>query len=114
MRLKNDSCLHYFLFHWIVNGDTVILKGRKGVIQSLGFPNPYPAHLKSMWKISVDKGLLVKLQITDLAITGETGQCKEDKLIIADQYSTLGKLQFNFFPQMQLSLFNKSFVCPSS
>ncbi|XP_029285789.1 tolloid-like protein 2 [Cottoperca gobio] len=68
----------------------VILKGRKGVIHSLGFPNPYPAHLKSSWKISVPKGFLVKLQITDMAITGEIGQCKEDKLVISDKYSTLG------------------------
>ncbi|XP_034543236.1 ovochymase-2 [Notolabrus celidotus] len=71
-------------------GDTVILQGRKGVFQSLGFPNPYPAHLQSSWKISVAEGFLVKLQITDIAITGEAGQCKDDKLIISDQYSTLG------------------------
>ncbi|XP_070768774.1 ovochymase-2 [Enoplosus armatus] len=72
------------------SGGPVILQGRKGVIQSLGFPNPYPAHLNSSWKISVPKGLLVKLQITEMAITGETGQCKEDKLVISDNYSTLG------------------------
>ncbi|TDH16323.1 hypothetical protein EPR50_G00018550 [Perca flavescens] len=71
-------------------GGQIILNGRKGMIQSLGFPNPYPAHLKSSWKISVPKGFLVKLQITDMAITGETGQCKEDKLVISDNYSTLG------------------------
>lgn len=34
---------------------------------------------------------MVKLQITDLAITGQTGMCKEDKLIISDKYSTLGE-----------------------
>ncbi|XP_067441011.1 ovochymase-2 [Thunnus thynnus] len=68
----------------------VILHGRKGVIQSLGFPNSYPAHLSSSWKISVPQGFLVKLQITDMAITGETGQCKEDKLVISDDYSVLG------------------------
>ncbi|KAM4583584.1 LOW QUALITY PROTEIN: ovochymase-2 [Odontesthes bonariensis] len=39
---------------------------------------------------STTSGFLVKLQITDLAITGETGQCKEDKLIISDNYSILG------------------------
>uniref|UniRef100_A0A8C4GTC4 Zgc:154142 n=1 Tax=Dicentrarchus labrax TaxID=13489 RepID=A0A8C4GTC4_DICLA len=72
------------------SGGPVILNGRKGAIQSLGFPNPYPAHLNSSWKISVPKGFLVKLQITDMAITGETGQCKEDKMIISDMYSTLG------------------------
>ncbi|XP_041837910.1 ovochymase-2 [Melanotaenia boesemani] len=68
----------------------VIIKGRKGEIQSLGFPNSYPAHSNSSWIISVSKGLLVKLQITDMAITGETGRCKEDKLIISDNYSILG------------------------
>nr|XP_046272112.1 tolloid-like protein 2 [Scatophagus argus] len=72
------------------SGGPIIISGRKGVIQSLGFPNPYPAHLNSSWKISVSKGFLVKLQITDMAITGETGQCKEDKLVISDDYSTLG------------------------
>uniref|UniRef100_A0A3Q1JVK3 Ovochymase 2 n=1 Tax=Anabas testudineus TaxID=64144 RepID=A0A3Q1JVK3_ANATE len=72
------------------SGGPIILQGRKGVIQSVGFPNPYPAHLNTMWKISVPKGFLVKLQITDMAITGETGQCKEDKLVISDSYSVLG------------------------
>uniref|UniRef100_A0A3B4YSD3 Zgc:154142 n=1 Tax=Seriola lalandi dorsalis TaxID=1841481 RepID=A0A3B4YSD3_SERLL len=72
------------------SGGPVILNGRKGVVQSLGFPNPYPAHLNSSWKISVPRGFLVKLQITDMAITGETGQCKEDKLVISDNYSILG------------------------
>ncbi|KAM7394398.1 hypothetical protein PAMP_021203 [Pampus punctatissimus] len=72
------------------SGGPVILYGRKGVIHSLGFPNAYPAHLNTSWKISVPKGLLVKLEITEMAITGETGQCKEDKLVISDNYSTLG------------------------
>lgn len=48
-----------------------------------------------MWKISVPKGFLVKLQITDMAITGETGQCKEDKLVISDSYSVLGEPYLN-------------------
>ncbi|XP_029008026.1 ovochymase-2 [Betta splendens] len=68
----------------------VILQGRKGVIQSVGFPNPYPANANSSWKISVPKGFLVELQITDMAITGETGLCKEDKLVVSDRYSVLG------------------------
>ncbi|KAL3996601.1 hypothetical protein ACER0C_009257 [Sarotherodon galilaeus] len=71
-------------------GGPVILDGRKGALQSSGFPNPYPANLNNSWEISVSKGFLVKLEITDLAITGETGMCKEDKLIISDKYSTLG------------------------
>ncbi|XP_056264194.1 cubilin [Pseudoliparis swirei] len=71
-------------------GGPVILHGRKGVIQSLGFPNPYPAHMNSSWRISVPRGFLVTLQITEMAISGTTGQCKEDKLVISDKYSTLG------------------------
>ncbi|XP_010795702.1 tolloid-like protein 2 [Notothenia coriiceps] len=68
----------------------VIIQGRKGEIHSPGYPNAYPAHQKTSWKISVPKGFLVKLQFTDMAITGEIGQCKEDKLVITDNYSTLG------------------------
>lgn len=41
----------------------------------------------------------MKLHIVELAITGETGQCKEDKLVVSDAYSTLGdvmdKVQLN-------------------
>lgn len=36
----------------------------------------------------------MKLQITDLAIPGETGMCNYDKLIITDAYSTLGEFGF--------------------
>uniref|UniRef100_A0A3Q2CBD6 Zgc:154142 n=1 Tax=Cyprinodon variegatus TaxID=28743 RepID=A0A3Q2CBD6_CYPVA len=72
------------------SGGPVIIEGRKGTIQSTGFPNSYPAHSNNSWRISVSKEFLVKLQITDLAITGETGQCKEDKLVISDDYSILG------------------------
>ncbi|XP_053711283.1 tolloid-like protein 1 [Synchiropus splendidus] len=68
----------------------IIVTGRKGVIHSEGFPNAYPAHQNIVWKITVSRGFLVKLQFTDLAIPGETGQCKEDKLIVSDRYSTLG------------------------
>lgn len=69
----------------------MILQGRKGVIQSVGFPNPYPANLNSSWKITVPQGFLVKVQITDMAITGETGLCKEDKLVVSDLFSVLGE-----------------------
>lgn len=65
------------------------MTGRKGAFHSPGFPNSYPAQLKSSWRISVPKGFLVKLQITDMAITGNTGQCM-DKLVISDGYATLG------------------------
>ncbi|XP_076004105.1 ovochymase-2 [Genypterus blacodes] len=71
-------------------GGLANLQGRKGVIHTLGFPNAYPAHLRCSWKITVPRGFLVKLQFTDMAITGETGQCKEDKLVISDKFTTLG------------------------
>ncbi|XP_070846884.1 cubilin [Chaetodon trifascialis] len=89
---------------------TVILNGRKGVIQSAGFPNPYPADLKSSWRISVASGQLVKLQITEMAITGETGQCKEDKLVISDEYSTLGTHCGYMVPPVMVSGSNTLFV----
>ncbi|KAM9314851.1 LOW QUALITY PROTEIN: ovochymase-2 [Pholidichthys leucotaenia] len=81
----------------------VIIRGRKGVIQSSGFPNPYPADLNSSWKISVSKGLMVKFQITELAITGETGLCNEDKLVVSDDYSNLGTLCGNILPPVMVS-----------
>uniref|UniRef100_A0A665XBY8 Cubilin-like n=1 Tax=Echeneis naucrates TaxID=173247 RepID=A0A665XBY8_ECHNA len=84
-------------------GGPVILNGRKGVIQSLGFPNPYPAHLNSSWKISVPRGFMAKLHITDMAITGETGLCKEDKLVISDKYSILGTLCGFILPPVMVS-----------
>lgn len=84
----------------------VIINGRKGEIQSSGYPNPYPAHLQSSWKISVPQGFLVKLQITDLAITGETGMCKDDKLVITDAYSTLGMHCGNIIPPLVVSASN--------
>ncbi|XP_068177209.1 ovochymase-2 [Antennarius striatus] len=92
------------------SGGTVIISGRKGVIQSQGFPNSYPAHLNSSWEISVPKGFLVKLQITDMAITGETGQCKEDKLIISDKYSTLGTHCGYLIPPVVVSASDTIFV----
>uniref|UniRef100_A0A8C5G6K9 Ovochymase-2-like n=1 Tax=Gouania willdenowi TaxID=441366 RepID=A0A8C5G6K9_GOUWI len=72
------------------SGGSIIVQGRKGVLQSEGFPNSYPAYSNISWKISVPKGFLVKLQITEMAIPGEPGICKEDKLVIADDYSILG------------------------
>uniref|UniRef100_A0A3P8X1I7 Zgc:154142 n=1 Tax=Cynoglossus semilaevis TaxID=244447 RepID=A0A3P8X1I7_CYNSE len=74
------------------SGGPEIIEGRKGVIHSMGFPNAYPAHQNSSWSITVARGFLVKLQITDLAIAGETGQCKEDKLIVSDKYTSLPQL----------------------
>lgn len=85
-------CSQHDLFCCCLTGSgSVILTGRKGEIQSSGYPTPYPADVRSSWEISVPKGFLVKLQITDLAITGETGVCNDDKLVITDAYSTLGE-----------------------
>ncbi|XP_007562022.2 ovochymase-2 [Poecilia formosa] len=88
------------------SGGPVIIEGRKGVIQSAGFPNSYPAHSNNSWKISVSRGFLVKLQITDFAITGETGQCKDDKLIISDDYSILGTHCGYILPPLVVSASN--------
>lgn len=70
-------------------GGPAVINERKGVIHSLGFPNAYPAHLRCQWNITVPKGFMLKLEVTDLAITGETGQCKEDMLVISDRFTTL-------------------------
>ncbi|KAL2098056.1 hypothetical protein ACEWY4_007263 [Coilia grayii] len=71
-------------------GDMGTLSGRKGLIQSKGFPEPYPAGLRCRWNITVAEGQMVKLTITDLAITGEPGQCKEDRLLIEDAQKSFG------------------------
>lgn len=90
-------CSQYsFLCCCFTGSSSVIITGRKGEIQSSGYPNPYPAHLQTSWKISVPKGFLVALHITDLAITGETGMCNDDKLVITDAYSTLGEFHLFF------------------
>lgn len=82
----------FFYRYWAGSGGPVILTGRKGTFHSPGFPNSYPNHLNISWRISVPRGFLVKLQIIDMTITGETGKCKEDKLVISDAYATLGQL----------------------
>ncbi|XP_047430814.1 ovochymase-2 [Mugil cephalus] len=89
------------------SGGPIILTGRKGVVQSMGFPNPYPANLNTSWEISVSRGFLVKLHITELAITGETGQCKEDKLVISDAYSVLATHCGYIIPPVLVSATNK-------
>ncbi|KAM3623175.1 uncharacterized protein V6R79_007971 [Siganus canaliculatus] len=89
-----------------VTGGPIIISGRKGEINSAGFPNPYPAHENNTWEISVTSGLLVKLQITDMSIAGETGQCSEDKLVVTDKYSTLGTHCGNILPPVMVSATN--------
>ncbi|KAG7267725.1 hypothetical protein CRUP_031615, partial [Coryphaenoides rupestris] len=71
-------------------GGPSLLYGRKGEIRSLGFPSSYPAELHCSWSIRAPRGLLVKLQVTDMAIPGELGLCKQDTLTVADSYRTLG------------------------
>ncbi|KAK7930543.1 hypothetical protein WMY93_006938 [Mugilogobius chulae] len=94
VRFKSDSTLSSKGFTATFTksscGGPSVISGRKGVIHSLGFPNAYPAHLNCQWSITVPRGFLVKLQITDMAITGEIGQCKQDKLVISDKFNTLG------------------------
>ncbi|MEQ2310921.1 hypothetical protein AMECASPLE_014255 [Ameca splendens] len=85
------------------SGGPVIIEGRKGTIQSTGFPNSYSAHSNNSWKISVSKGFLVKLHITDLEITGETGHCKDGKLILSDDYSILGTHGGHILPPLVVS-----------
>ncbi|KAK1885602.1 Ovochymase-2 [Dissostichus eleginoides] len=78
------------------SGNTMVLRFKTdNTLTSKGFRATFtksslPPEVMISWKISVPKGFLVKLQFTDMAITGEIGQCKEDKLVITDNYSTLG------------------------
>ena len=72
-------------------GGPALLSGRKGVIQSLGFPSSYPAELQCSWSIRAPAGFLVELRFTDMAIPGEMGRCAEDALTISDSYRTLGE-----------------------
>lgn len=84
---------HDFLYRYLAgSGGPVILTGRKGVFHSPGFPNSYPTQVNITWRISVASGFLVKVQVTDMAVTGEMGQCKDDSLVISDAYTTLGQL----------------------
>ncbi|XP_063074737.1 ovochymase-2 [Engraulis encrasicolus] len=71
-------------------GGVGTLSGRKGVIQSKGYPDAYPAGLNCRWNITVAEGQMVKLTVTDIGITGEAGQCKEDWLLIEDAQKSFG------------------------
>ncbi|TSK22490.1 Chymotrypsin-like elastase family member 2A [Bagarius yarrelli] len=83
------------------------LFGQRGKIHSLAYPNVYPANLQCSWNISVAEGLLVKLHITDLAIAGEPGQCKQDKLTITDSQQSLGIHCGFILPPVLVSVNNK-------
>ncbi|XP_062407656.1 ovochymase [Sardina pilchardus] len=91
-------------------GDVGTLSGSKGVIQSKGFPEPYPAGLHCQWNITVADDMMVKLQITDLAISGEAGQCKVDQLLITDDQQSFGPHCGFIVPAVVVSVGNKMSV----
>ena len=74
-------------------GGVGTLFGRKGEIHSMGFPDVYPGNLHCSWNITAPEGFLVKLHVTDMSVTGEAGQCGEDKFVVSDSLQALGKLQ---------------------
>ncbi|KAJ3614596.1 hypothetical protein NHX12_018167 [Muraenolepis orangiensis] len=82
-----------------------LLSGRKGLIQSMGFPSSYPAELHCSWSISVPTGRRVQLQLTDMAIPGEMGKCT-DMLTISDSYRTLGTYCGYLLPPVLVSAGN--------
>ncbi|XP_072534618.1 ovochymase-2 [Salminus brasiliensis] len=88
-------------------GSLGTLSGRKGEINSMGFPDAYPGNLQCSWNITVDEGLLVKLHITDLAIVGEAGQCGEDKLAVSDSQQSLGTHCGFILPPVLVSVSNR-------
>lgn len=57
------------------------------------------------------KGFLVKLQITNMAIIGEPGQCKDDKLVVSDSYATLGLVRSPRFEVLKKSNPSAAAVC---
>ncbi|XP_048855841.1 ovochymase-2 [Brienomyrus brachyistius] len=71
-------------------GTSTLQQGRKGAISSKGFPEPYPSDLQCAWNITVPEGLLVKLEVTDMAVVGEAGQCGPDRLLVSDELQSLG------------------------
>ncbi|XP_029115121.1 ovochymase-1 [Scleropages formosus] len=81
--------------------------GRKGVISSKGFPEPYPANLECAWTIRVSQGLLVKLEVTDMAVVGEAGQCGADYLLVSDSLQSLGSHCGFILPPVLISSSNE-------
>lgn len=81
--------------------------GRKGQINSMNYPQAYPANLRCSWDIAVDEGFLIKLHITDLAVVGEAGQCGDDKLSVSDSQQSLGTHCGFVLPPVLVSVSNK-------
>uniref|UniRef100_H3A3C9 Zgc:154142 n=1 Tax=Latimeria chalumnae TaxID=7897 RepID=H3A3C9_LATCH len=71
-------------------GNNGVQQGRKGTIQSKGYPESYPANLICGWNITVAQGFLIKMTVTDLAIEGTMGQCRGDKLEVSDNLELIG------------------------
>ncbi|XP_029622136.1 ovochymase-2 isoform X1 [Salmo trutta] len=88
-------------------GGVGMLFGRKGEIHSMGFPDAYPGNLHCSWNITVPEGFLVKLHVIDMSVTGEAGQCGEDKLVVADSLQALGTHCGYVLPPVVVSANNK-------
>ncbi|XP_035273212.1 cubilin [Anguilla anguilla] len=88
-------------------GTNAVLTGRKGEIQSKGFPEPYPANLRCAWNITVPEGLLARLQVTAISVVGEAGNCGEDGLQVSDSLQSMGKHCGYVLPPVIISSDNK-------
>ncbi|XP_042171195.1 LOW QUALITY PROTEIN: ovochymase-2-like [Oncorhynchus tshawytscha] len=88
-------------------GGVGTLFGRKGEIHSMGFPDAYPGNLHCSWNITAPEGFLVKLHVTDMSVTGEAGQCGEDKLVVSDSLQALGTHCGYVLPPVVVSANNK-------
>uniref|UniRef100_A0A673XEJ4 Zgc:154142 n=1 Tax=Salmo trutta TaxID=8032 RepID=A0A673XEJ4_SALTR len=88
-------------------GGVGMLFGRKGEIHSMGFPDAYPGNLHCSWNITAPKGFQVKLHVTDMSVTGEAGQCGEDKLVVSDSLQALGTHCGYVLPLVVVSANNK-------
>uniref|UniRef100_A0A8C7IFX9 Uncharacterized protein n=1 Tax=Oncorhynchus kisutch TaxID=8019 RepID=A0A8C7IFX9_ONCKI len=78
-----------------------------GEIHSMGFPDAYPGNLHCSWNITAPEGFLVKLHVTDMSVTGEAGQCGEEKLVVSDSLQALGTHCGYVLPPVVVSANNK-------
>ncbi|KAI1887407.1 hypothetical protein AGOR_G00189980 [Albula goreensis] len=88
-------------------GSNGVQSGRKGVIQSMGFPQSYPVDLRCTWNITVPEGFLAMLRVTDMAVVGEAGNCGPDMLEVSDSLQSLGKHCGYILPPAIISSNNK-------
>ncbi|XP_070539299.1 bone morphogenetic protein 1 homolog isoform X2 [Ptychodera flava] len=61
-----------------------VLTDKRGSIQSLGYPLPFPANMDCVWQISVPHGFIVTLAIRDLYIAESGPGCSRNYLSIID------------------------------